>query len=82
MTDSSTIENELINEISIILGVKAAQVKNDVPFHSLGMDSMSFVELLVFIEKRFKLNLIASGLNKQDFENIKSLAHKIFKNSG
>ena len=71
------IESELTNEITIILGVEAAQIKNSAPLHSLGMDSMSFVELLVFIEKRFKLNLMSSGLNKEDFQTITSLAQKI-----
>ena len=77
MADSNAIEKALANEISIILGVEAAQIKPDAPLHSLGMDSMSFVELLVFIEKQFKLNLIASGLNKEDFQTISSLAGKI-----
>jgi len=77
MADSNAIEKALANEISIILGVGAAQLKRDAPLHSLGMDSMSFVELLVFIEKQFKLNLMASGLNKEDFQTISSLADKI-----
>lgn len=77
MADSSAVEKALANEISIILGVEAAQLKHDAPLHSLGMDSMSFVELLVFIEKQFKLNLMASGLNKEDFQTISSLADKI-----
>jgi acyl carrier protein len=77
MADSSAVEKALANEISIILGVEATQLKYDAPLHSLGMDSMSFVELLVFIEKQFKLNLMASGLNKEDFQTIASLAGKI-----
>ena len=77
MADLSAIERALANEISIILGVEAPLVKTDAPLHSLGMDSMSFVELLVFIEKSFKINLMASGLKKEDFQTIASLAGKI-----
>jgi acyl carrier protein len=46
----------------------------DKPFHELGIDSLGFVEILVFIEKTFKLQLIASDLTKKDFETIHSLA--------
>ena len=35
---------------------------------------LGFVEILVFIEKKFKLPLIASDLTKKDFESIRSLA--------
>jgi len=77
MADLNAIEQALAKEISIILGVEAVQVKTDAPLHSLGMDSMSFVELLVFIEKAFKINLMASGLKKEDFQTIASLAGKI-----
>ena len=43
------IEQILVREIGIILG--GIQVGEDVQLHELGLDSMGFVELLVFIEK-------------------------------
>jgi acyl carrier protein len=40
----------------------------------LGVDSLGFIEVLVFIEKTFKLQLIASDLTRKDFETIHALA--------
>ncbi len=77
MSAAGETERLLVAEIGVILGLPPAGVKPDVPLHTLGMDSMSFVELLVFIEKKFKLNLMATGLNKEDFQSVRALARRI-----
>jgi len=71
------IERILIEEIALILNADDGALSADAPLHSLGVDSMSFVELLVFIEKRFKLKLMESGLKKEDFRTIRALAARI-----
>jgi acyl carrier protein len=68
------IENTLIQGISSITNQDASAISPDVPFHDLGIDSMGFIEILVFIEKTFKLPLIASDLTRKDFETIHALA--------
>jgi acyl carrier protein len=68
------IENKLIQTIASITHQEIDTVILDKPFHELGIDSLGFVEILVFIEKTFKLQLIASDLTKKDFETIHSLA--------
>ena len=75
------IEDKLVQEIAAILSTDAAKIKPDVPLHALGIDSMSFVEILVFIEKTFKLQLIESGLTREDFATIRSLARCIREKS-
>ena len=84
MADKSaeTIEGQLIREIATILCKEAADVKPDVPLPALGLDSMGFVELLVFVEKTFNLRLIESGLTREDFETIRALAGRISKGVG
>ncbi len=67
----------MIDEIAIILNADAASLGADAPLHTLGVDSMSFVELLVFIEKRFKLKLMESSLKKEDFRTVRALAARI-----
>ena len=67
----------LKQEIALILNLDPARVRDDQPLHELGMDSMSFVELLVFIEKQFKINLVESGLSQQDFSSIAALSRRI-----
>ncbi|MCK4389425.1 MAG: hypothetical protein KAV83_04205 [Desulfobacterales bacterium] len=68
------VEETLIREVAAILSVDPSTIAPDVPLHELGVDSLSFVELLVVIEKTFDLNLMESGLTKEDFQSIRSLA--------
>lgn len=68
------IEDILVKGIASILSKDKTSIEVDVPFHKLGMDSLGFVEILVFIEKTFNLQLIESGLDKKDFETIQALA--------
>lgn len=76
------IENKLLRQLSIILSSPAAKIKAEVPLHELGVDSLSFVELLVFIEKEFKIKLMESGITREDFKTLRSLAECINKITG
>lgn len=68
------IEKVLIQGISSINNLEVSDIAPERPFHDMGIDSLGFVEILVFIEKNFKIELIASDLTKQDFENVHRLA--------
>ena len=68
------IEELLLTEVANILLVDPDTVTVDAPLHSLGMNSMAFVELLVVIEKMFGLKLMETDLTKEDFQTIRSLA--------
>ena len=68
------IEEKLIDGISGILSLERSSVDADVPFKELGLDSLGFVEVLVFIEKTFNLNMVETDLTKKDFETLNSLA--------
>ncbi len=81
-TSVETIEGQLVREIATILCKTDADVKPDVSLPELGLDSMGFVELLVFVEKTFNLRLIESGLTREDFETIRALAGRISKGAG
>ena len=73
------IEEKLTEGISAIMSMDKSSMAPDVPFRELGLDSLGLVEVLVFIEKTFKLNLIELDLTKKDFETINSLASFISK---
>jgi acyl carrier protein len=73
------IQKTLIQGIASITSKDEAAISADVPFHELGIDSLGFVEILVFIEKTFKLQLIETGLDKKDFATIHSLASFLHK---
>lgn len=73
------IEEKLAEGISAIMSIDMSSMAPDIPFKELGLDSLGFVEVLVFIEKTFKLNLVELDLTKKDFETINSLAAFISK---
>ncbi len=71
------IEEKLVHGISSILNKDKGSIGPEKTFPELGIDSLGFVEILVYIEKTFKLQLLASDLTKKDFETIHSLASYI-----
>ncbi|PKL52628.1 MAG: hypothetical protein CVV37_00060 [Nitrospira bacterium HGW-Nitrospira-1] len=68
------VEEKLIDGVSEILSIDRYSVDVDMPFKELGLDSLGFVEMLVFIEKTFNLNMVETDLTKKDFETLNSLA--------
>jgi acyl carrier protein len=73
------IEQKIAKRLAAILDIPLGQVKLNIPLHELGVDSLSFVELLVFVEKEFGIKLMESSLDKEDFKTIHSLALSISK---
>lgn len=74
-----SIQSTLIQGIASILSKDESSIEADIPIHNLGIDSLGFLEVLVFIEKTFKLRLIEFKLDKKDFETIHALASFIHK---
>jgi len=78
-------ENEVMltvrTHVAMLVGAEADHVATDRPLHELGLDSMGFVDLLVFIEKRFNLSLMSSGLSNDDFASLSVLAQRIVQAS-
>lgn len=77
--NAKQVEEKLIRRVAAILSVDAVKIKPEAQLHTLGVDSLSFVELLVFIEQEFKIKLMESGLAREDFRTIRSLAQCIGK---
>ena len=71
------IEESLIREVAAILSRDPGSIEPEIPLHEMGVDSLGFVELLVVIEKKFKIKLMESGLTRNDFRTIRSLSSKI-----
>ncbi|MBI4682729.1 MAG: acyl carrier protein [Nitrospirae bacterium] len=74
-----TIEEKLIAGIAVIISKDESSITPDMLFNQLGIDSLGFVEILVFIEKTFNLRLIESNMARKDFETIHSIASFIHK---
>jgi acyl carrier protein len=79
-----TAENvmfKLRTHVALLLGTDAEHVATDQPLHLLGLDSMGFVDLLVFIEKQFGLALMSSKLAREDFASLTLLTQRIVQAS-
>lgn len=68
------IRNALVNHLAVVLSVDASTIEASTPLDSLGVASMALVELFVFIEKEFGLELMSAGLVREDLESVDSLA--------
>ena len=71
------IEDELINGISAIAAEEGGNLTAETPLSERGIDSLMLVEIFVFIEKKFNLQLLESDIKKEDLESIRSLASYI-----
>lgn len=71
------IKEKLIDQISMTTGEKAEDISSDMMMHDIGMDSLGLVELFVFIEKEFNIQLMESGIPQEDIMQVDSLARSI-----
>jgi len=71
------IQTELIQQIADILSVEPSAVDVEAPLHTLGLDSMRMVEIIVFIENRYGIDLMGSGLKREDVASIAALARTV-----
>ena len=69
----------LVRETGIILSGRKNEISGETPLASLGFDSMSFVELLISIEKKFNIKLIEIGLPPDDMKTLGTLARCIHR---
>ncbi len=72
-----TIQKELTQQIAGILSVEPAAVDIEAPLHTLGLDSMRMVEIIVFVETRYGVDLMGSGLKQEDVASISALARTV-----
>ena len=72
---------QLKERIAFLLDKDVGTISGDQPLHEMGLDSIAFVDLLVFIEKQFNLALASSGLNQEDFASLNGLAQRIVRSS-
>ncbi|MCF7848314.1 MAG: acyl carrier protein [Kiritimatiellales bacterium] len=74
------IENRLIGHLAAILSVQADEIAPDASLEALGVASMALVEMFVFIEKEFGLELMSAGLEREDLATVHSLAQAVARN--
>ena len=71
------IQQEHAQRIEDLLSVEVESVDVEAPLHTLGVDSMRMVEMLVFIEKEYCVDLMASGLSREEVSSVSALARSV-----
>jgi len=77
MNDVHDIEKALQREVATVLNVAPESLDLETPLHELGVDSLSLVELFVFVEKTYRFKLMTSGIRQEDLRSLRSLARCI-----
>lgn len=75
--DTETILQKLREEVALITRKAPENVDDSVPLRSCGIDSMSFLELLIFIKKEWDVDFLQMGLSVDFLKNLRGLAGRI-----
>ena len=71
------IKEKLIEQIALSVGQEPSTITSEMMLHEIGMDSLKLIELFVFIEKEFKVQVMESGISQEAIMKIESLAQSI-----
>ena len=74
---SAEIESALQTELAIILDRSAAEITGETTLDSLGLDSIRLMEVMIFIEKTYGVNLADAGLSREDLRSLSALAARV-----
>ena len=73
-----SIEQQLSCDIAIITSCDENAIETNASLASLGIDSLSLVEIFITVENNYKLKLLNSNLCNDDLKSIHSLSTKIY----
>jgi acyl carrier protein len=76
------VADALRQELAAVLNQPAAELGLDRPLHEVGVDSIAFVELMVFVEKRFGVSLLEARLERKDIESLRAIASSVERLQG
>lgn len=74
MNETTDIEAKLLDKLNQLLPRKDQEPQADTPLHDLGVDSMRLVELFVFVEMEFGMDLMNAGLELENIQSVRSIA--------
>lgn len=77
MSDQQEIQEKLATKLMQLLPQQETKPDIEKPLHALGVDSMRLVELFVFVEMEFGIDLMKSGIEINDIKTIKSMSEFI-----
>jgi acyl carrier protein len=74
------ISRQLLDFIKTNIVDPRTEVNMDTPFNKLGIDSMTIIELVLFLERKFKITLPETELIPSNFKSITTLAECALRN--
>ena len=77
MVSRETIREKLIEQLIETTGMEKEEITEEAPFHEIGIDSLILVELFVFIEKEFEVDLMESAITHENIQSVATLAEGI-----
>lgn len=72
-----SIQADLIELVADMLDVSRDTIDPQAPLHTLGLDSMRLVEIMVFIETRYGVDLMDDNLKREEMATLDALAQTI-----
>lgn len=73
------ISDELIKFVQENILDKHVKLDPETPFSDIGIDSMSTIQIVLFIERKFKVALSEKELTPDNLRSIRSLTECTFK---
>jgi len=74
MLDQQEIQEKLATKLMQLLPQQKTKPGIEMPLHALGVDSMRLVELFIFVETEFGLDLMNAGIEMKNIQTIKSMS--------
>lgn len=74
MSDVTIICQELTNFLRANILAKGVEFDENKQLSSVGVDSLSLVEILLFVERRFGVSVPDSALSRTNLETVSALA--------
>lgn len=79
MVDITHLRQELIAFLRNNIVAQGVEFDQDKPLRSVGIDSLSMVEILLFVERRFGIWIPDSHLTRSNLETVSSLANCVYQ---
>lgn len=70
-------EEELIDMVAEMMNIPRDSIDPHEPLYSLGLDSMRLVEIMVFIENRYGLDMMENNLRQEEIATLSAMAETI-----
>ncbi len=77
--DKVEIANELLSFVRKTIIDSSVEIGAETPFKDLGIDSVSIINIVLFIERKFDLALPEEALSPENLRSIHSLANCTFE---